>query len=445
MRSIHSRLALGLGVSLVVVFLLAGLGSSLALRHGIRDYMITRLDHDAENLLAAIRLQRRRGGGPALQATDPVFERAYSGHYFTITINGTELRSRSLWEHELAVPDIAVGETRTLEMAGPGDSRLLMRAHGFQRGDTPMVIAVAEDLGPVRTTILRWQGGFAIATLLAIILVLVLQRRLLRRALAPLERTREEVRELELGTRHRLTPDAPAEILPLIQALNRLLEALEERLKRSRKAAGDMAHGLKTPLSMLRSLLARPAMEPPLRAEMAHQLELIQGRLERELRRARLMGGTAPGALFQPASDVADVVATLEQIHRDAGLSLETRVTGPGAFPADREDMLELLGNLLDNAFKWAARRILLTVHSTSRTLAISVEDDGPGVPEQHLEALARRGRRLDESREGHGLGLAIVRDVVDFYGGNMDVGPSPALGGLRVRVRLSLPREGIS
>lgn len=445
MRSVHSRLALGLGVSLVIVFLLAGLGSSLALRYGIRDYMITRLDHDAENLLAAIRLQRRRGDGPVLRATDPVFERAYSGHYFTIAIDGAELRSRSLWEHELAVPDVAVGESRTLEMAGPGDSRLLMRAHGFQRGGTPMVIAVAEDFGPVRTTILRWQGGFAIATLAAILLVLALQRRLLRRGLSPLERTRREVRELELGTRHRLTTDTPAEIRPLIQAFNRLLEILDERLKRSRKAAGDLAHGLKTPLSMLGSLVDRPVIDPPLRAEMSHQLALIQGRIERELRRARLMGGTAPGALFRPATDVADLVATLEHIHRDAGLALETRITGDEAFPADREDMMELLGNLLDNAFKWATRRIELTVAVLPENLTIILDDDGPGVPEEQLETLARRGRRLDEAREGHGLGLAIVRDIVDFYGGSLDIGPSPGLGGLRVQVRLGLPGDRVS
>ncbi|MDZ7752807.1 MAG: ATP-binding protein [Gammaproteobacteria bacterium] len=290
-----------------------------------------------------------------------------------------------------------------------------------------------------------WQAGFAIATLVAILLVLALQRQLLRRGLSPLERTRGEVRELELGTRHQLSGDAPAEIQPLIQAFNRLLETLEERLKRSRKAAGDLAHGLKTPLSMLGSLVERPVIDPPLRAEMTRQLALIQGRIERELRRARLMGGTAPGALFRPATDAADLVATLEHIHRDAGLGLETRIVGDEAFPADREDMMELLGNLLDNAFKWAAQRIELTVESSPETLTITLDDDGPGVPEEQLETLARRGRRLDETREGHGLGLAIVRDIVDFYGGGLAIGPSPGLGGLRVQVRLGPPGDRVS
>ena len=435
MRSIRQRLSLGLGSVLVVVFLLAGAASSLAIRFGVRDYMITRLDHDAENLLAAITLAEGRDG-PHLATTDPVYGRAYSGHYFTITVDGATLRSRSLWDHELPVPAVAAGESRTLRATGPEGVPLLMRVHGYERRGARVVVAVAEDFGPVQAFILRWQVGFALATLLVLLLVLLLQRRLLARGLAPLHRTREEVRQLEQGQRRALTPAAPAEIRPLIQALNRLLQTLEERLVRSRRATGDLAHGLKTPLSTLRGLAERPGTDPDLGAEMGRQLDIIQGRMERELRRARLAGASAAGAFFRPGTDVAELVQTLERIHRRR-LETELRMVGEAAFPAEREDMLELLGNLLDNAFKWATGRIRLVVETGPGRLDMVLEDDGPGIPAEALARLPGRGVRLDESRAGHGLGLAIAGDIAAFYGGTLTLDRSPQLGGLRARVKL--------
>jgi signal transduction histidine kinase len=154
-----------------------------------------------------------------------------------------------------------------------------------------------------------------------------------------------------------------------------------------------------------------------------------------------MMGDAAPGARFRPAQDVPDLLATLGAIHRERGVTTTTRGLDDAPFAADREDMLELLGNLLDNAFKWAHGRVAVTYEHSGPGALLTVEDDGEGVPETELYRLRERGQRLDERVEGHGLGLSIAHDVARFYGAELEFGRSPELGGLKVLVRFPAGR----
>ncbi len=443
MKSLHARLGTSLLAALVAVFLAIGLATSLIIRQGVEHYLVTRLDHDAESLLAALSVAPDGAMRLRAQRANPIFLRVYSGHYFAIQGPDSRLHSRSLWQHRLPLPEVRTGQSRTLRVSGPQGAPLLMRAHGFRRDGEPVVVAVAEDVSPVETFIQRWQLLFTLGTLAALAGVLALQRWLIRRGLRPLDDIREEIQGLEQGRLRALTSAVPAETRPLVDALNRLLALLDERLGRSRKAAGNLAHALKAPLAELQGLTERDgsALPEPLRRDIRAQVARIHARVTRELRRARMMGNAAPGARFSPAEDVPDLLATLEAMHRERGVRVETWGLDAGPLNADREDMLELLGNLLDNAFKWARARVVVTLDTSGPGPVMTVEDDGEGVPEEDLPRLRDRGRRLDESVDGHGLGLAIVHDVAEFYAAELEFARSRDLGGLRVTVRFPAGR----
>jgi signal transduction histidine kinase len=440
--SIRTRLATGLGVSLALVLVVVGVGSSLAIRHAVEGYLAIRLDQDAERLAVALRFVPDGRVHLMPHRVDPVFNREHSGRYYHIAVHGVDLRSRSLGDHDLPLPlpRLARRETVTLRTAGPEGQPLFVRVHSLDRRGLPLVIAVAEDYGPAAAAVRRWQAGFAAITAIGLLLVLAVQAWLLARGFRPMARIGAELEELGQGRRRTLSTEVPDEARPLVQAINRLLEVLDERLRRSRRAAGDLAHALKTPLSALQGLAEEMPRDDPARAEMENRLALMNARIGRELRRARVMGGAAPGTRFDPARDLADLLGTLQAIYRERDLDVSTRLAAGVSFAADREDMLELLGNLLDNAFKWARARIAVTVEPAGGGLLLVVADDGPGVPEPERPSLLARGRRLDEAKAGHGLGLAIAHDIVGFYQGQLTLDRDPDLGGLRVQVELPEP-----
>jgi signal transduction histidine kinase len=173
---------------------------------------------------------------------------------------------------------------------------------------------------------------------------------------------------------------------------------------------------------------------------LRQQLQHIRALTERELKRARIAGGGAPGQRVLLDREVADLIATLHRIHRDRDLVIEARIPPGSGFAGDRDDLLELLGNLLDNACQWAETEVRLTAGADTAILWLRIEDDGPGCPPDQLETLRQRGTRIDESRAGHGLGLAIAGDIIAQYGGTLRLGRSEGLGGFLVEVALPCP-----
>jgi signal transduction histidine kinase len=251
---------------------------------------------------------------------------------------------------------------------------------------------------------------------------------------------REDVRRVESGEASGLREDVPDEVRPLVREVNRLLMLLEQRLQRSRNAAGNLAHALKTPLTLLLHQVDGEALRdrPDARVALHQQAERIQDLMERELRRSRLAGAGAVGRQFHPRRDVPALLDALRRMHDRAGLRIEAADLPDVAVPLDDEDMIELLGNLLDNACKWAASTVRLGV-TVDGALRVRVEDDGPGLADADAGHLLERGTRLDETRAGHGLGLAIVRDIVALYGGQLALQRSADLGGLSVEARLPI------
>ncbi|CAG8868784.1 Adaptive-response sensory-kinase SasA [Pseudomonas fluorescens] len=434
MKSIQARLSLGLIAVLVVVGLALAQLSLWLFEAGLQRYLETGLRKESENLLVAlvhgpngIQLDERR--------VSSAYQRPFSGYYFRIDFDEGHWRSRSLWDLEMPRPG-EPGLEAGLELGPAGQQLLVLRAD-YRRLGKAISISVAQDYSPVRDGFRRMQQIGLGLGLLALLLILVLQRITVKRSLRPLDRAREQIAQLQQGQRSQLDTQVPSELEPLVAQINHLLAHTEDSLRRSRNALGNLGHALKTPLAVLLGLASSERLRdlPEVRAQMREQLQQIQQRLERELTRARLAGDALPGAQFDCDAELPGLLGTLRMIHGE-GLMLEADVAPGLLLPWDREDLLELLGNLLDNACKWAESEVRLGIAATAQGYQLWVDDDGPGIPQEARPQVLERGSRLDEQVNGHGLGLGIVRDIVDAWGGRLILLESP-LGGLRVSLEL--------
>ncbi|SCZ49932.1 sensor histidine kinase [Thiohalomonas denitrificans] len=446
MSSLRRRLDLGLGISLVLLFLIQWGAISLFTRDLVESYVEERLFHDAEGILALL----EPGVDGQLQlsetAISPVYRRPFSGHYYQLEMSGREFYSRSLWDDTLQVPQTSVRE-QAFEISGPQDQPLIAVAGRYQKGGETVRIIVAEDLSPLAAPIRGFQLAYGLVTLAALIGLLLIQRRLVQRGLAPLVRLRRQVSRLNSGELDQLATDVPEEIRPLVDEINHLLTVTGKRLQRSRDALGNLTHALKNPLSHLNQIAGDPTLPLPAedRTSIHRALDTITQRIDRELRRARVAGAGRPGQLFRPVQDLPPLVNTIERLHRGRQLDVDLSVSSRKAYPLDRDDMLELFGNLIDNATKWAQHRVRISLAESGNVLEAVVEDDGPGCPPDECKALLERGQRLDESSPGHGLGLSIVSAIVVDYGGALKLERSRTLGGLRSEVHFPLPDGGES
>jgi signal transduction histidine kinase len=430
-HSLERSLQIALGGLVLLAMLALALTGIVAVRDLAKDYVTTRLEHDAEALVAMLEPREKR----FLHAVPPIYNQPYSGHYFIIRFDdGSLLRSRSLWDTVFSVEQTAPGENSVDMTDGPQEQLLLVHTATYRKQQQAFTLAIAEDIGAFRT-MMQWLLWLAIGVVVVtLLLFLLIQKRLLRRAFRRLDLVREDVRSIARGEKESLRTDVPTEITPLVTDFNQLLTGWRGYLARSRHAAGNLAHALKTPLSLILQQ-GRKHDDPYLvkQAERMHDL------IDRELNRARIAGSALAGKRFRPATDITELADVIRQLHRDRQLDLQLVINAEDQLPLDQQDMLELVGNLLENAAKWAQHRIRLTL-GTEDGMHLVIEDDGPGINRDSRSLILTRGTRLDESEEGHGIGLSIVREIVELYGGSIDLGESDELGGLRVTVELPLP-----
>ncbi|MGD2118309.1 MAG: sensor histidine kinase [Chromatiales bacterium] len=436
-HSLEHRLQLLLGLLSISVLALLILLAAWIGREVMLQFVQTRLQHDAEAIVASIDLQQYS----LSRSLPPVYQQPLSGHYYVIRFiqppADIELRSRSLWDFNLPAIDAAAGASTRLIIDGPRQQQLLVLHNVYRKQQQRFTISIAEDVAPLLSAGSRFLWiGLGIAAI-AVMLMLLLQRQLLRRSFTELDRIRQQVQQVMHGERQQLDTDAPQEIRPLLREFNQLLSDWQQHLQRSRDATGNLAHALKTPLSLIRQLAGKNQQ-----AEILQQAEQMQQLVSRELNRARIAASVSAGQRFAPQQDVDDLVDAIRMLHRKRTLDIGSNIDCPAHLPFEQQDMLELLGNLLDNAAKWARQRIQLNLQVRNNQLHIRLEDDGPGIPEDKIEQLLGRGQRLDESVSGHGLGLAIVNDIVSLYHGDIRLDQSSELAGLRVSIELPLPGD---
>lgn len=440
-QSLQTNLSLGLLISLILLFATQWLVVSLSIKSVTHDFVVDRLKSDAEAVLADLVFNTE--GIPQLPkaGTSPLYSRPFSGHYFALVSGMTTLTSRSLWDEELHFSALKAGQQSTFRTTGPARQPLLVFVAGFEKFQHPVTIAVAQDLTYNLAQTQRFQINYALITSIALFFLIAIQRWHVRRALRPLDQARQQVIELYRGNLQRLSEDVPMEIAPLVSEINGLVATLEQRLLRSRNAVGNLAHGLKTPLALLRQVSHRPELTPfrELRNIMEEQVRILAERTERELKRARLAGTPKAGYLFRIYDEISDLTRVLNAMYAEKKLRFILDIPQDMTIPMDREDALEILGNVIENACKWATHQVSVHVDLDTHVHFV-IADDGPGCTEAALKELATRGKRADEHTAGHGLGLAIVRDVVTDYQGELNFARSKTLGGFEVT--LSLPNK---
>jgi signal transduction histidine kinase len=277
--------------------------------------------------------------------------------------------------------------------------------------------------------------SFAIATLACLAVGLLL----VRRGLSPLERLRARLGAVHDGRERRVDGSYPSEVQPLVDDLNALLDHQDQVVRRAQDRAGDLAHGLKTPLAVLAHEADRMAAagQTDLSAAIGQQVERMRRQIEYHLAHARAAAsGATPGSQCQVIESADALSRTLHRLHADRGLTIQVDVAPGHAVRAERQDLDEMLGNLLDNACKWAERRVVVASSSRDGRVDITIDDDGPGIELSMRNRVLQRGVRADEAAPGSGLGLAIVRDLAELYGGSIALETSP-LGGVRARLQL--------
>ncbi|WP_395679653.1 ATP-binding protein [Dokdonella sp.] len=302
---------------------------------------------------------------------------------------------------------------------------------------------VAEDSATLRAqievyrrTLLTWLGALGIALLLLLLAVL-------RWSLAPLRRVATDLARVERGTQEQLGADYPIELSGLTGSLDNFIEVERDRVKRYRNTLSDLAHSLKTPLAVMRSQLESDSEGEALRWTVLEQVGRMDEIVAYQLSRAATSGHQTFAAplLIEPYAE--EIVRSLEKVYASRGVLCEFEIDPAARFHGDQGDLMELLGNLLENSFKWARRRVVLHASALPAGarragLEFAIEDDGPGIAEDKVEHLLQRGVRGDERVQGHGIGLAIVQDIVKAYRGEVQVDRSPSLGGARFKVRLA-------
>ncbi|WP_284617757.1 sensor histidine kinase [Aquabacterium humicola] len=398
--------------------------------------MATRLQHDADSLVTTLSVDAQGALQVDARRAGVVYEQPFSGHYFVLRTGAQLLRSASFGEVPPFEPPPADRDAVD-RIDGPRGQPLLVLTRRIDVAGRPVALAVAEDLTALRHQLREFRLLFFSASLGVLLAALLLQAREIRRALAPIESVRDAILKLPAGGEPVALEGAPAEIQPLIDEINRLMAFVETRLRQSRTSIGNLSHALKTPLAGLFRLLDDERLAPhaDLQRQMRQQADAIRTRIERELKRARLAGDQRAGTRFDPRAEMPALVELLGRIHRDKAPVIEWHAPA-GVLPFEREDLLELIGTLADNACKWAARRVVIELR-LQHGLDLVVADDGPGCADELLASLGARGQRADESVPGHGLGLAIARDIVEAAGGQLAFRRSAALGGLEVSAHL--------
>lgn len=379
-------------------------------------------------------------------ANDPAderFGRPLSGWYWQIATGGKALlRSRSLWDGELAMrsnSDRAASDRapRRDDIDGPDGKpiRILSRAITLPGSDALYFYAVAGDREEIAretasfNAALAWSlGGLGLVLVVAVFLQV-------RYGLGPLRRIPPALAAIRSGKARELAGDFPAEVEPLAVEINALLDHNREVVERARTHAGNLAHALKTPLAVLTN--EAEASRGPLAETVKRQAEAMRRHAEHHLARARAAArGGALGEATALLPVIADLKRTLAAIHAARAVTIAIDCDAGAVFPGERQDIEEMLGNLMDNACKWARSAVRVRVVRELDRLVVTVEDDGQGLDATAREAALERGGRLDEAVPGSGLGLAIVRDLAALYEGDLALEDS-ALGGLRARLTL--------
>lgn len=444
--SLNARIIVAASIVLAIFLALTGFALDRAFRDSALTARQERLQGQLYLLIAAAEVDENGRLSMPQQLTEPRLGQPGSGLYAAIANErGQDIwRSHSSLSVALPAPSIlAAGQSRFARQVGGGGAEFFVYRMGVRwsegRSSHAFTFRVTEDLAAFdaqlahyRSSLWGWMAAMAA-------LLLAAQAVLLRWGLRPLRRVAAEIHAIERGKKEQLAGNYPAELKALTENLNGLLRRERAQQKRYRDALGDLAHSLKTPLAVMRGALAGTAHGDgtPLAVTIAEETDRMQHIVDYQLQRAATAGPSSPLAAPVEIRPVAErIVASLAKVYHDKRIDAALDIAPGLAFRGDRGDLLELLGNLLDNAYKWSKGNVRLAAADGKTSLTLTVEDDGPGIPAQLAERILQRGARADQSTPGQGIGLAVVASIVQAYGGEIVIATS-GLGGAMMTVRM--------
>ncbi|HLK84727.1 MAG TPA: ATP-binding protein [Xanthobacteraceae bacterium] len=447
--SLALRLFLSATAWTVVILVATGIILSSIYHDAVERSFDRRLGVYLQTLVADVAAPEQSGDHGTLTLGEPSFDLPLSGWYWQITTLDAakpEVRSsRSLWDTTLTRlrdedATTSADGVRHGYAIGPDEQRLRLVERTVDLGeDGRYLIVVAGDPQEIDDEMRAFDRALLVTfgTLAAVLLLITMFQ--VRFGLAPLKRISEALAAIRAGTAERLEGRFPVEIAPLARETNALLEANREIVERARTHVGNLAHALKTPLSVVVNEAA--GRDDPLAAKVTEQANIMRDQIARHLERARLAAGLkVVGGITSVVPVVTALTRTMEKIHQSRGIAIDLDTPADVRFRGERQDLEEMVGNLVDNACKWAQMRVSVEVvaerYDGAPTVRIIIDDDGPGLSPAQREQVARRGRRLDETKPGSGLGLSIVLELAALYGGNLQLGNAP-IGGLRAELVL--------
>ncbi len=401
----------------------------------LQDYVLTRLQHDAESLASVIQRDNQNTWEVNPAHMSRVYNRVRSGHYYKVKIDRQILTSRSLFDTKFPLPGKQENNERYSKVDGPGNEIWLIWNQIVVKQKQPIEIWVAEDIQPLQAQLFSYSlYAIALVALLSLTLVL-LQQQTLNNAFKIFEQLRKNISSIRHLEQDKTGLQVPLEIMPLVKEIEMLVDQLRNRIERTRHAIGNLAHELKRPIQLL-SLQQEQKKIP----EMVEPLVEIQHIVERELKRAKISGSKHSSGMFNIAEEIPFLIDVMNKIYPNVKINFK-RPKEIVNIDFDRDDMLELLGNLLDNACKFSNHQVALSISILQQKLILIFDDDGQGIQSQKIESIQKRGVRLDETQAGHGLGLSICSAILNSYKGDISFSRSE-LGGLKVEVKLPLNDE---
>ncbi len=445
--SIHQRLLLAASLVLTAFLGLTGLALDKAFRSAAEEALQARLYSSVYALLAAA--EEGEAGVLSMPSvlTDPRFNRPDSGLYARVEGKQTRYRWQSgsgLGRGFKFARHMAPGESLVERVELPGGEAVMSLNFGvvwedFNGRELEYTLAVAEDLKPhleqiaaFRNTLLLWLGGAAMLLLLA-------QGLVLRWGLTPLRQVAEALTEIESGRAERLAGSYPRELTPLTSNINSLIRHAQARQQRYRDSLGDLAHSLKTPLAILQGLAdRRDPMAQEEQRSLGEQVERMNQIVGHQLQRAAASGRTSLTRKLPLRQVVERLAGTLSKVYADKGIQWQLEIPETVSIKGDEGDLMELLGNLMENACKYGRGQVRLELEM-AHGLRLRVADDGPGIPADQADQVLRRGHRADQQQPGQGIGLAVAMDILKAYGGRLEIGRSERLGGAEMTLTIPM------
>ena len=452
-NSLATRLFLSASAWVVVILVITGFVLSSVYRSATERAFDRRLNLYLRTLIAEVATPDEPPDRQFQSLGEPLFELPLSGWYWQITRTDSEKAdvraSRSLWDKKLPKLEdrgieLTAAGIRQAYVDGPEGQSLRMVERPVDLGaDGKFLVSVAGDATEIfdeTRSFDYYLGGTFAALGIVLLLTTIFQ---VRFGLAPLKRISESIADIRSGRAERLEGVFPVEIAPLARETNALIDANREIVERARTHVGNLAHAIKTPLSVIVNEASAHTADP-FADKVLEQADVMRDQVAHHLERARIAARvTIVGTVTEVAPTIEALRRTMEKIHRHRGIVIQLKADARARFRGERQDLEEMVGNLVDNACKWATSQVFIEVlveralkPDADAMLRIIVDDDGRGLSADERVQVSRRGQRLDESKPGSGLGLSIVVDLAALYGGSLSLGSAP-IGGLRAELVL--------